>query len=69
MPFELREMDDQKTGTKTQSIVELDDSGAVVDVWCSIQDLDTLFNTCVDRWNKNWDLSKVCLAISECEFD
>jgi len=62
-------MDDQKTGTKTQSIVELDDSGAVVDVWCSIQDLDTLFNTCVDRWNKNWDLSKVCLAISECEFD
>lgn len=37
--------------------------------WCTIQDLDRLFDCCVGRWGSNWNLEKVMTAIRECEFD
>lgn len=35
--------------------------------WCSVQDLDRLFNACVQRWGSNWDLEKVMTAVRETE--
>jgi hypothetical protein len=60
-------MKDQN-GTESDALVKIEDSGTE-DVWCTVQDLDTLFDTCVKRWGSNWDLNKVCTAITECDFD
>lgn len=37
--------------------------------WCTVPELNQLFDVCVKRWGGNWDLEKVKLAILECEFD
>lgn len=37
--------------------------------WCSVEDLDALFETCVARWGSNWNLEKVLVAIRESEID
>lgn len=37
--------------------------------WCTIVELDQLFDACVKRWGSNWDLEKLKTAVVECEFD
>jgi hypothetical protein len=37
--------------------------------WCTVQDLDRLFETCTTRWPVGWDLEKVMTAVRECDFD
>lgn len=37
--------------------------------WCNVEDLDQLFNTCVQRWGKNWNLEKVLTAVKESEIN
>lgn len=39
------------------------------DEWCTIQDLDQLFEACKQRWGSNWDLQKLKTCVAECEFD
>jgi hypothetical protein len=35
----------------------------------TIEDLDRLFDACVDRWPIGWDLNKLLTCIRECGFD
>lgn len=40
------------------------------DDWCSVDDLDRLFEACSKRWSRyGWDLNKLIAAINECDFD
>lgn len=68
MRFEIQKVKHEETGAELDTVVKLDDDGKR-DEWCTIQDLDTLFQTCVNKWGNNWDLNKVCTAIEECDFD
>lgn len=45
----------------------IDDSNR--EEWCNVDDLDKLFDACVQRWGSNWDLNKVLEAVHDCEFD
>jgi len=68
MKFVLEKIKDQNTGTEVDTLVKIADDGSR-DEWCNVQDLDSLFDACVNRWGSNWDLNKVRTAIAECEFD
>lgn len=46
------------------------DNGTIdTEDWCTISDLDRLFNACSRRWPKGWDLDKLLTCVSECDFD
>lgn len=70
--FKLEKIKDENTGQEIDSVVQYkeDEKGNIEkDVLCSVLDLDRLFNTCVDRWGKNWNLEKVLIAIRESEIE
>jgi hypothetical protein len=70
--FKVEKVADENTGQEIDSLVqykETEGKDPVKDVWCSVVDLDRLFNACVDRWDSNWNLEKVCVAIRESEID
>lgn len=64
--FSIQQKMDQ-TGTEVATLVKEVD-GACED-WCTIQELDRLFDSCHSRWGNNWNLEKLMLAVRECEFD
>jgi hypothetical protein len=66
--FEIKKVTDEDTGATLDCVVKVVD-GQEDDVWCSIADLNTLFQTCVSKWQGNWDLNKVCVAIQEANFE
>lgn len=37
--------------------------------WCSVEDLDELFEACSRRWPVGWDLNKLLTCVEECQFD
>jgi len=43
--------------------------GAEEEEWCTVNDLDRLFEACARRWPIGWDLEKLITAVRECEFD
>lgn len=58
-----------ENGEELATIIKYED-GKEVDQWCTIMDLDRLFDTCSRRWAKHgWDLNKLIACVSECEFD
>jgi hypothetical protein len=65
--FTLEEIGDEDTGTTKLSLVKTTEGNR--EVWCSVEDIDQLFNSCVKRWRNNWDLIKVCVAIEESGID
>lgn len=71
--FKLVKEPDGTTGTPVDTLfrcIEEDDGKLEVEPWCTVIELDTLFQACSNRWgNGNWDLNKVMTAIKECEFD
>jgi hypothetical protein len=70
--FALEKEPKEGTGTLVDSVVKYtaDEVGKTErEVWCSVDDLDSLFAACVDRWGKNWNLEKVVTAIKESEID
>lgn len=72
--FSLVKEADNRTGQKVDTLtrVETDDAGNVMatEAWCTVPELDTLFQTASDRWGDgNWDLNKILVAIREAEFD
>ena len=73
--FKLEKVLNEDTGTEKLSLVKYTpvSSGAATnterEVWFAIEDIDRLFDTCVKRWKDNWDLDKVCVAISESQID
>lgn len=66
--FIIKPVLNEDTGALLESVVKVT-PGQDDEVWCSIQDLDTLFSTCVDKWGGNWDLNKICVAIKEANFN
>jgi len=66
--FEIKKITDEDTGAVLDSVVKVVD-GKEDEVWCSIADLNKLFESCVTRWGSNWDLNKVCVAIVESNID
>lgn len=70
--FKLEKVADENTGQEIDSVVQYkgeDGKPHDREVWCSVVDLDQLFNTCKDRWGDNWNLEKVKYAIRESEID
>ncbi len=69
--FALEKIEDENTGQLIESIVQIKEINGKTerDVWCSVLDLDRLFNTCVDRWGSNWNLEKVMTAIRDSEIN
>jgi hypothetical protein len=67
MRFELRKKKDS-LGYESDALIKIADDNTE-EQWCTITDLDSLFNTCVDRWGDNWNLEKVTVAIRESEID
>lgn len=65
--FAVKKMRDDN-GQVLDSVVKTHDDGKE-EVWCSIIDLDRLFDTCVARWGNNWDLEKVLTAIRGARFN
>jgi hypothetical protein len=66
--FVVEDRPHPRTGTPLPTVVKKED-GAPDDEWCTIQDLDELFEACVTRWGTNWDLNKVKMAVAEAEFN
>lgn len=66
--FVIKMVVDEETGSALDSVVKTVD-GKEDEIWCSISDLNKLFDTCTSRWGSNWDLNKVCIAIQEADFE
>lgn len=72
--FKLEKVADS-TGTPVDTLVkytqrhEYGPTDPFKEPWCTVQELDKLFEACSQRWGSNWDLNKVITAIGECEFD
>lgn len=65
--FKLETVTSPNTGASTQALVKYDGSNR--EEWGTVDDFDQLFDCCVRRWGKNWDLEKVKTAITESEID
>lgn len=65
--FKLEKKQD-KAGQLVDTIVKYIDNKEDEE-WCTIPDLDRLFDSCVSRWGSNWDLNKLVTCVNECEFD
>ncbi len=66
--FALENIIDEATGQNLQAVVKTTRAEGANDqeekeTWCTILDLDRLFDTCVKQWGSNWNLDKVCSAI------
>lgn len=70
--FAIEKLVSDQTGQVIDGVVKLithEDGTVDRETWCTILDLDKLFDTCVTRWGKNWNLEKVCAAIAETEIE
>jgi hypothetical protein len=71
--FVIEKRVNDRTGQEEDAIVKqvTDASGSVTeDQWCTISELDRLFETCSRRWDEHgWDLEKLITCVTECEFD
>lgn len=65
--FKLELEANPRTGTQQLAVVKYAD-GADREVWCTIDDLDQLFDAAQRKWGQNWDLKKVLTAIDEANF-
>lgn len=67
--FVLKNVVHERTGQELLTLVKVTnmDDGRVhaEEPWCSILELDELFEACVAKWGSNWDLNKVKQAIEE----
>lgn len=66
--FSLEKRPDYQTGEDKLTLVKKED-GKPDDEWCTIDDLNQLFDSCVARWGSNWNLEKVKVAITESQID
>lgn len=76
--FAVEKVTDENTGQVLDCVVkttrEVDGTLALGDKetkepWCSILDLDRLFEGCVKKWGPNWNLDKVLAAIESTEIE
>lgn len=65
--FALEEIIDERTGQRLQAVVKTETfegtQTPVKETWCTILDLDRLFDACAQKWGANWNLDKVIEAI------
>lgn len=66
--FTLEHRQDE-TGDIVPTLIKRDELGREIDEWCNVKELDQLFEACVSRWGKNWNLEKVMVAIRESQID
>lgn len=66
--FALEKKPCDRTGQEVDTIVKKVE-GQPDEDWCSVVDLDQLFEACVARWGANWDLEKVKMAIRGSDID
>ena len=71
--FELQKVENSRTGALEDALVKLTTDGlgnTEAEQWCTVNELDRLFEACSRRWAENgWDLEKLLQCVSECEFD
>ncbi len=66
--FVLENRPHESTGVPMPTLVKKEE-GKPDDEWCTVQDLDQLFEACVRRWGNNWNLEKIMVAITETQID
>lgn len=71
--FKLEQEANPKTGSAQTALVKYADQEGGKDrsreVWCTVDDINYLFDTCARRWGTNWDLDKVCTAVRDTEIE
>lgn len=71
--FSLKKRQNERTGAIEDAVIKtvIDDKGLTTEEqWCTISELDRLFDACSRRWADNgWDLEKLMVAVNECGFD
>jgi len=73
--FTLKKVPNERTGNPEDALIKetTDDATGKVtesEQWCTVNELDRLFETCARRWPDNgWDLEKLMVAVNECDFD
>lgn len=58
-----------KVGVMVPTLVKYDDLDPAGEEWGNVQDFDRLFDACVARWGRDWDLDKLIATISETQID
>ena len=56
-------------GIEVPTLIKSTEDGGKIDKepWGNVQEFDRLFETCARKWGSDWDLEKVCVAITESE--
>lgn len=75
--FAIENVTEENTGQELDAVVKTSKhieefEGEVLppdikETWCTILELDSLFNKCVKKWGSNWNLEKVMVAIDDSE--
>lgn len=71
--FTLEKRENERNGTLEDAVIKtvVNEKGeSTEEQWCTIPELDRLFDVCQRRWADNgWDLEKLMTAVNECSFD
>ncbi len=74
--FALEKETSPRTGALVDAVVKYSHPNPTLgqepeerEVWCSVEELDRLFEAASKRWGRNWDLEKVLIAVREADFD
>ena len=70
--FVLNKVENERTGSLEDALVKEVTVGDKTETeqWCTINELDRLFDACSRRWAENgWDLEKLIVAVNESTID
>jgi hypothetical protein len=71
--FALVQKENDRTGQMEDTLVKQttsDNGSTEEEQWCTVPELDRLFDACSRRWQANgWDLEKLITCVNECDFE
>lgn len=70
--FVVKQVQNERTGALENAVVKETTVNGVTESeqWCTIDELDRLFEACSRRWSVNgWDLEKLMTCVNECDFE
>ena len=69
LKFTLEKLPDENDRSVTLDTLVATFPDGKKETWCTVKDLDLLFETCHERWGFNWNLEKVLATIEETDID
>lgn len=70
--FTLEKVENERTGALEDALVKHEtlEGKTESEQWCTVNELDRLFEACSRRWEANgWDLEKLMTCVNECDFE